>query len=415
MPDISRRGQLMPNSPIRKLVPLAEKAIRKGVKVYRLNIGQPDILTSPNAIHAIQTYNVNIIDYGHSAGNESLRKKFADYYKKINIPLEYEDILITTGASEAITLTLLTCLNAGDEIIVPEPFYANYFSFATATDVEVIPVTSSIESGFALPPIEAFEKKITPRTKAIIICNPNNPTGYLYSREELEQLRDMVRKHDLFFICDEVYRDLCYDGGIFTSAMQIEGIEKNLILIDSVSKRYSATGLRVGVLASRNRDLLQTALKFCQARLCPPNIGQVAAEAALDSPPEYLEYVFNEFLERRNFVVDALNNIEGVFCPLPKGSFYVMVKLPVDDAEKFSMWMLEEFEYKKQTVMLAPGSGFYYNTSLGKQEVRIAYVLKLQDLQNAVECLQQGLESYPGRISPETTVDHAKIRLTKSI
>ncbi len=410
MPNISRRGQLMPNSPIRKLVPLAEKATSKGNKVYRLNIGQPDILTSPNAINAIQTYDVNVIDYGHSAGNESLRKKFADYYKKNNIPLGYEDILITTGASEAITLTLLTCLNAGDEIIVPEPFYANYFSFATACDVEVVPVTSSIETGFALPPIEEFEKRITPKTRAIIICNPNNPTGYLYSREELEKIRDMVVKHDLFFLCDEVYRELCYDDGVFISAMQIEGLDKNLILIDSVSKRYSATGLRVGVLASKNHNLLQTALKFCQARLCPPNVGQVAAEAALDSPPEYLDYVFNEFVERRDFTVNALNNIEGVFCPIPKGAFYVMVKLPVDDAEKFSMWMLEEFEYKKQTVMLAPGSGFYYNTDLGKQEVRIAYVLNLKDMKNAIECLQKGLESYPGRVLPETSRDKATVR-----
>jgi len=370
----------MPNSPIRKLVPLAEEAQNKGRKVYRLNIGQPDILTSPNAINAIQTYDVNVIEYGHSAGNETLRRKFAEYYKTIGVNLDYQDILITTGASEAITLTLLTCLNAGDEIIVPEPFYANYFSFATASDVNVVPVTSSIETGFALPPIKEFERKITPRTSAIIICNPNNPTGYLYSREELEQLRDLVKKYNLFFLCDEVYRDLCYDGGTFTSAMQLEGIEDNLILIDSVSKRYSATGLRVGLLASRNRDLLNTALKFCQARLCPPNIGQVAAEAALDSPPQYMDYVFNSFLERRNYVVEALNNIKGVYCPNPKGAFYVMVKLPVDDSEKFAMWMLREFEYEQQTVMLAPGSGFYNNTELGRQEVRIAYVLNVNDL-----------------------------------
>lgn len=398
MPVISKRGQLMPNSPIRKLVPLAEEAIGKGIKVYRLNIGQPDILTSPNALKAIRSCDVNVIDYGHSAGNESLRRKFADYYRKIDIPLDYRDILITTGASEAITLTLLTCMNAGDEIIVPEPFYANYFSFATATDVEVVPITSNIESGFVLPSIEEFEKKITPKTRAIIICNPNNPTGHVYTRHELKQLRDLVKKYDLFFLCDEVYRELCYDGCAFTSAMQIEGIEKNLILIDSVSKRYSATGLRVGLLASKNRDLLQTALKFCQARLCPPNIGQIAAEAALDSPPEYLEYVYNEFLERRNYIVSALNDIDGVFCPMPKGAFYVMAKLPVDDAEKFSMWMLQEFEHKKQTVMLAPGSGFYYNTDLGRQEVRIAYVLNLKDLRNAIECLRLGLASYPGRI-----------------
>ena len=398
MPNISNRGQLMPNSPIRKLVPLAEEAGKRGCTVYRLNIGQPDILTSPNALEAIRNIDSKIIDYGHSAGNESLRRKFTGYYKTIGVDLDYQDILITTGASEAITLTLLTCLNAGDEIIVPEPFYANYFSFATASDVIVVPVTSSIESGFALPPISEFEKKITNRTRAIIICNPNNPTGYLYSKAELEQLRDLVKKHDLFFLCDEVYRELCYDGGEFTSAMQLEGIEQNLILIDSVSKRYSATGLRVGVLASRNRELLLTALKFCQARLCPPNLGQLAAEAALDSPQEYLDYVYNAFLERRNFVVKALNEIKGVFCPMPQGAFYVMAKLPVDDAEKFAMWMLQKFDYQKQTVMLAPGSGFYFNTDLGRQEVRIAYVLNLDDLKKAMECLRYGLEAYPGRI-----------------
>jgi aspartate aminotransferase len=398
MPEISIRGQMMPNSPIRKLVPLAEEAGRRGCKVYRLNIGQPDILTSPNALEAIRNITANIIDYGHSAGNESLRRKFAGFYKNIDVNLDYQDILITTGGSEAITLTLLTCLNAGDEIIVPEPFYANYFSFATAADVVVVPVTSTIETGFALPPIHEFEKKITPRTKAIIICNPNNPTGYLYSWKELEQIRDLVIKHNLFFICDEVYRELCYDGNAIKSAMLLDGIDEHLILIDSVSKRYSATGLRVGLMASKNRELLLTALKFCQARLCPPNIGQLAAEAALDSPQEYNDYVYNEFLERRNFMVKALQNIPGVYCPLPKGAFYAMVRLPVDDAEKFAMWMLQEFEYNKQTVMLAPGSGFYTTPGLGKQEVRIAYVLKIEDLKNAMECLKRGLEAYPGRI-----------------
>lgn len=397
MPEISKRGQLMPNSPIRKLVPFAEDAGRRGCIVYRLNIGQPDILTSPNALEAIRNIGTRIIDYGHSAGNESLRRKFAEFYKKLGVELDYQDILVTTGGSEAITLTLLTCMNAGDEIIVPEPFYANYFSFATAADVKVVPVTSSIETGFALPPISEFEKKITARTKAIIICNPNNPTGYLYSWQELEQIRDLVIKHNLFFICDEVYRELCYDGNAIKTAMLLEGIEKNLILIDSVSKRYSATGLRIGVLASRNRELLDTALKFCQARLCPPNIGQLAAEAALDSPPEYTSYVYNSFLERRNFLVKSLNEIEGVFCPVPQGAFYVMTRLPVDDTEKFAMWMLREFEYKKQTVMLAPGSGFYSSPLLGRQEVRIAYVLNLDDLKNAMECLKYGLQQYPGR------------------
>ncbi len=388
----------MPNSPIRKLVPLAEEAIRKGNTVYRLNIGQPDIPTSPNAIAAIRNMAEKVIDYGHSAGNESLRKKFVGFYKSIHVDLAYTDILITTGASEAITLTLLTCLNAGDEIIVPEPFYANYFSFAIASDVKVVPITSSIETGFALPPISEFEKKITPKTRAIIICNPNNPTGHVYSRQDLEQIRDLVLKHDLFFICDEVYRELCYDGKTFTSAMQIGGLDKHLVLIDSVSKRYSATGLRVGLMASKNKELLQTALKFCQARLCPPNIGQLAAEAALDSPPEYLDMVYNEFLKRRDFLVKELNSMEGVFCPVPKGAFYTMVKLPVDDAEKFAMWMLQEFSYNKQTVMLAPGSGFYFNTDLGKQEVRVAYVLNIDDLGKAMECLRRGLQAYPGRV-----------------
>lgn len=398
MPDISNRGKLMPNSPIRKLVPLAENATKRGHTVYRLNIGQPDISTSFKAIEAIKNIDARVIDYGHSAGNESLRRKFADYYKSIDIHVDFDDILITTGASEAITITLLTCLNAGDEIIVPEPFYANYFSFATATDVVVVPITSSIENGFALPPISDFEKKISPRTKAIIICNPNNPTGYIYSKEELVQLRDLVKKYNLFLFSDEVYRELCYDGYEFTSVMNIDGILNNVVLIDSVSKRYSATGLRVGALVSKNRELLQTALKFCQARLCPPYLGQIAAEAAMDSTKAYLRGVYNSFLERRNYIIKELNDIPGVFCPTPKGAFYCMAKLPVDDAEKFSMWMLEEFEYKKQTVMLAPASGFYYNTDLGKQEVRIAYVLNIKDLKSAITCLRKGLEAYPGKI-----------------
>lgn len=387
----------MPNSPIRKLVPLAEKSIERGNTVYRLNIGQPDISTSDKALEAIKNLDVRVIDYGHSAGNESLRRKFAAYYKSIGIDVDYSNILVTTGASEAITITLLTCLNAGDEIIVPEPFYANYFSFATATDAVVVPVTSHIEDGFALPPISEFEKKITKRTKAIIICNPNNPTGYIYSRKELEQLRDLVKKYNLFLFSDEVYRELCYDGQEFTSMMKMEGIENNVVLIDSVSKRYSATGLRVGAMVSKNKELLSTALKFCQARLSPPYLGQLAAEAALDSTKEYLSGLYNDFLERRNYIINELNNIPGVFCPMPKGAFYCMAKLPVDDAEKFAMWMLEEFEYKKQTVMLAPGAGFYYNTDLGRQEVRIAYVLNLNDLHNAMECLRRGLEAYPGK------------------
>lgn len=398
MPEISKRGQLMPSSPIRKLVPLAENAASRGCHVFRLNIGQPDILTSPRALEAIRNISTNIIDYGHSAGNETLRRKFADFYKKIGVHLDYQDILVTTGGSEAITFALLACLNSGDEIIVPEPFYANYLSFSIAADVTVVPVTSFIENGFALPPVTEIEKKITPRTRAVLICNPNNPTGYLYSWNELEQIRDLAIKHNLFFLCDEVYRELCYDSKSVRSSMLLEGVDEHLILLDSVSKRYSATGLRVGVLASRNRELIQTALKFGQARLCPPNLGQLAAEAALDSPSEYNEYVFNEFLERRNYIVKALNDIPGVLCPTPKGAFYAMVRLPVDDAEKFAMWLLEEFEYNKQTVMLAPGSGFYKTPGLGKQEVRIAYVLNIDNLKKAMECLKRGLEEYPGRV-----------------
>jgi len=397
MPQISKRGRIMPHSPIRKLVPLAEDAARKGYTVYRLNIGQPEILTSPNALQAIRNFNASIIDYGHSAGNESLRRKFTVYYKKIGVDLDFQDILITTGGSEAITMALLTCMNAGDEIIVPEPFYANYFSFATASDIIVVPITSVIENGFALPPISEFEKKITPRTRAIIICNPNNPTGYVYSKEELYQLRDLVIKHDLFLVCDEVYRELCYDGREFFPSMKLEGLEQNLILLDSVSKRYSATGLRVGVLASRNKEVIQTALKFAQARLCPPNLGQLAAEAALDSPQEYLDYVYNAFLERRNFVVKELNKIKGVFCPIPGGAFYTMARLPVDDTEKFAMWVLQEFNFRNRTVMLAPASGFYSSPDLGRQEVRIAYVLNIDDLKLAMECLRHALEAYPGR------------------
>ncbi len=398
MPKISKRGDLMPNSPIRKLVPHAEEATERGIKVLKLNIGQPDIPTAPLAIEAIKNLDAKVIDYGHSAGNMSLRKKFAEYFNSVNINVGYKDILVTTGASEAITLTLLTCLNAGDEIIVPEPFYANYFSFATATDVEVVPVSASIENGFALPDIDEFEKKITDRTKAIIICNPNNPTGYIYSRKELERLRDLVLKYDLFLLSDEVYRELCYDGEEFTSIMDIDGLDDHVILIDSVSKRYSATGFRVGALVSKNKKLLETALKFCQARLCPPYFGQLAAEAAIDSDLNYMESMYNEFLRRRNFIIDALNEIPGVFCPKPKGSFYCIARLPVNDAEEFAIWLLKEFEHEKQTVMLAPASGFYFNTDLGKQEVRIAYVLKIEDLKQAVNCLKIALQQYPGRI-----------------
>jgi aspartate aminotransferase len=399
MPHISDRGNQMPNSPIRKLVPLAEKAESNGKNVIRLNIGQPDIPTSDKALAAIRNLNVDVIEYSHSAGMESLRKKMAEYYKRFNIDVSYEDILITTGGSEAITLTLLTCFNADDEILVPEPFYANYYSFATSTDVKVVAITSKIEEGFRLPPVSEFEKKITDKTRGIIICNPNNPTGHVYSREELEQIRDLVIKHDLFLLSDEVYREFVYDGEEFTSAMHLDGLENNAILIDSLSKRYSATGLRTGALVTKNKKLLNTALKFCQARLSAPYVGQVAGEAALDSSEEYMTTVYNEYLARRDYVVKALNDIPGVYCPSPKGAFYVMVKLPVDNAEKFAMWLLEEFDCDGNTLMVAPGAGFYTEGGLGSQEIRIAYVINLDDLAIAMKCLKEALAIYPGRLT----------------
>jgi aspartate aminotransferase len=398
MPKISKRGTLMPNSPIRKLVPFAEEAVRQGKNVIRLNIGQPDIPTSDKALAAIRNLKANVLEYSHSAGMESLRRKMVEYYKRHNIHVDFEDILITTGGSEAITITLLTCLNAGDEIIVPEPFYANYYSFATSTDVHVVAISSHIENNFILPPISEFEKKITSRTKGIIICNPNNPTGHVYSRNELEQMRDLAIKYDLFLLSDEVYREFVYDGEEFISIMQLDGIENHAILIDSLSKRYSATGLRTGALVTKNRQLRDTALKFCQARLSPPFVGQIAGEAAIDSSDEYMSGVFDEYLSRRNFIVDALNRIPGVFCPMPKGTFYVMAKLPVDDAEKFAMWLLKDFEYKGNTIMLAPGAGFYTESNLGRQEVRLAYVINKEQIAIAMECLAAGLMQYPGRI-----------------
>lgn len=391
----------MPNSPIRKLVPLAEEAQQKGKKVIRMNIGQPDIPTSGKALAAIRNLDAKVIEYSHSAGMESLRKKMVEYYKRHNIHADYEDILITTGGSEAITITLLTCLNGGDEILVPEPFYANYYSFATSTDVKVVSISSHIENGFALPPISEFEKKITNKTKCIIICNPNNPTGHVYSRSELEQIRDMVIKYDLFLLSDEVYREFVYDGEEFISIMQIDGLEEHAILIDSLSKRYSATGLRTGALVTKNKLLRDTALKFCQARLSPPYVGQIAGEAAIDSTDEYMSGVYDEYLKRRDYLVDALNRIPGVFCPMPKGAFYVMAKLPVDDAEKFAMWMLSDFEYKGHTVMFAPGAGFYTEGGLGRQEVRIAYVIGVEEIEIAMKCLEEGLKQYPWRIPLE--------------
>jgi len=397
MPQISQKGQMMPASPIRKLVPYAEEAKKKGHKVYHLNIGQPDIPTPEVALDAIKNITEKVIEYSHSAGNESYRKGLAKYYQGVDINVDHTEMLITTGGSEAITFAFLSTLNPGDEVIVPEPFYANYIGFAISAGVVVKPITSSIENDFALPAIEEFEKLITPKTKGIVICNPNNPTGYLYSESELQQLKSLIEKYDLYLYSDEVYREFCYDGNSHFSAMHLKGIEQNVIMLDSVSKRYSMCGVRIGALVTKNKDVINAAMKFAQARLCPPSFGQWASEAALNTPNDYFDEVYNEYIDRRNFMVDALNKMEGVYCPKPKGAFYTVVKLPIDDADKFAQWILVEFEYKKQTVMVAPATGFYATPGLGKNEVRIAYVLKKEDLANAMETLEAALKAYPGR------------------
>jgi len=397
MPSISEKGKAMPASPIRKLVPFAEEAKRRGRIVYHLNIGQPDIPTPEIALNAMRRLDQKVIEYSHSAGNESYRRKLAGYYNNIGIDIDHTEIIITTGGSEAILFAFNSCMNPGDEVITPEPFYANYNGFAISAGVKIVPVTSSIKDDFALPPIPEIEKKITPRTKGIIIANPNNPTGYLYSGDELMQIRDIVRKHDLWLFSDEAYREFCYDGAEHLSAMKLSGIENNVILLDSVSKRYSECGLRIGALITKNKLVLSTALKFAQARLSPPGLGQIAAEASIDTPPEYFREVNREYTERRNYMVEALNKIPGVYCPEPKGAFYTVVRLPVDDSDKFAQWLLEEFEYMNQTVMVAPASGFYSTPGLGKNEVRIAYVLKIDDLKKAIEVLAEALKVYPGR------------------
>lgn len=397
MPQISDKGRLMPESPIRKLVPYADAAKAKGRKVYHLNIGQPDIKTPEVAMEAIRNCQEKVIEYSHSAGNISYRKKLSKYYQNIGIDVTENDMLITTGGSEAITFALMTCLNPGDEVLIPEPFYANYNGFAIAAGVVVKPITSSIENDFALPAIEEFEKLMTPKTKGIVICNPNNPTGYLYSKEELNQLRELILKHDLFLFSDEVYREFCYGGEEHFSAMNLEGLEQNVILMDSVSKRYSECGVRIGAMITKNKEVITTALKFAQARLCPPAFGQIAAEASLETPQDYFDEVYNEYIARRDFMVEALNKMEGVYCPTPKGAFYTVVKLPIDDSDRFAKWILEDFEYNNQTVMVAPATGFYATKGLGKNEVRIAYVLKKEDLAMAMETLAEALKVYPGR------------------
>jgi aspartate aminotransferase len=396
MPKISERGCQMPSSPIRKLVPFAEAAKKRGIKVYHLNIGQPDIQTPDVALQAIRNFDLKVIEYSHSAGNESYRRKLSGYYQALGIDVDHNDIIITTGGSEAISIAFKVCLNPGDEVIIPEPFYTNYNAFAVAAGVKVVPITSDIKDGFALPAISEFEKVITPRTRAIMVCNPNNPTGYLYSKEELFQLRDLVIKHDLYLFADEVYREFCYDGNSHFSVMQLEGLHDHAVLMDSVSKRYSECGVRIGALISKNTKVMATAMKFAQARLSPPSMGQVIGEASLDTPPEYFKEVYEEYISRRDLVIEELNKIPGVYSPMPKGAFYSVISLPVDDADKFCQWLLEDFSYKGQTVMLAPASGFYATPGLGKNEARIAYVLKKEDLLNAVKCLEEALKVYPG-------------------
>ena len=397
MPNISQKGHRMPESPIRKLVPYADEAKKKGRKVYHLNIGQPDIETPALALDAIRNFDQKVVAYSHSAGILSYREQLCEYYRKYNIHITPDEIIVAAGASEAILFAMNSCLDTGDEIIIPEPFYANYNGFAINAGVNVVPIFSDIESGFALPPISEFEKAITDRTKAILICNPNNPTGYLYSKEELEILRDIVKKFDLFLITDEVYREFCYDGNTHYSAMYLEGIEDNVIMIDSVSKRYSACGFRIGCIISKNKEVMATAMKFAQARLSPPTFGQVAAEAAVDTPDSYFEAVSKEYLTRRNVVVESINKIPGAYCPNPKGAFYVVAKLPIDDCDRYSKWLLEDFEYQNATVMVAPASGFYSTKGKGKNEIRISYVLKVDDLKAAMKCLEESLKVYPGR------------------
>jgi aspartate aminotransferase len=395
MPGISRKGQLMPPSPIRKLAPYADKAKKEGKKVFHLNIGQPDIQTPLEINKAIHDYNEKVLAYIKSEGNEVYRTKLVEYYKSLNVEISASDIVVTTGGSEALLFGLFSCMDAGDEVIIPEPFYANYNGFTQAGDIKVVPIASYIENGFALPPIEVFEQSITAKTKAILICNPNNPTGYLYSEDELKILAAICKKHDLFLFVDEVYREFVYDSKKHISILTLEGLEEHAIVIDSISKRYSACGARLGALVTRNKSVIETVIKFAQARLSPPTLSEIAAEAALNVPAEYFYEVVEEYTQRRNELVSGLNKIEGVVCPNPGGAFYVMAQLPVNDADHFCQWMLEHFSMDGNTVMMAPGSGFYATKGRGKNEVRIAYVLNREDLKQAVKCIEEGLKQYP--------------------
>ncbi|MFM1931890.1 MAG: hypothetical protein RL226_1193 [Bacteroidota bacterium] len=389
----------MPASPIRKLVPFAEKAKKQGKKVHHLNIGQPDIETPEVVRDEMRRLDRKVIEYSNSEGFLSYREGLAQYYRNVGIDLQVENIMITTGGSEALIFGFQTCLNPGDELIIPEPFYANYNGFAVMSGVKIVPVTASIETGFALPPVSAFEALITPKTKGILICNPGNPTGYLYSKEELEQLRDIVKKHDLYLFADEVYREFCYDGAKPYSVMNLEGIDQNVVLVDSVSKRYSMCGARIGALISKNKEVMQTALKFGQARLSPPTFGQIASEAALKTPSSYFEAVTKEYVHRRDVLVDGLNSIPGVHCPKPSGAFYCIAELPVESAEDFCQWMLESFDHEGETVMMAPAAGFYATPGAGKNQVRLAYVLEVPALHRAVACLKAALQVYPGAVA----------------
>lgn len=396
MLQISQRGQHMPASPIRKLVPYAEAAKKRGTKVYHLNIGQPDIETPKMVLDAVRNSDFKVLEYSHSAGNESYRRKLVGYYESVGIHVNHNEIIITTGGSEAIQFGFMACLDAGDEVIIPEPFYANYNGFAVAAGVTVVPITSHIENGFALPPIEEFEKKITPRTKAIVICNPNNPTGYLYSDAEMQQLKQIILKHHLFLFSDEAYREFCYEGKQ-VSAMHLTGVDEHVIIMDTISKRYSACGGRIGAFITKNKTLLDAVMKFAQARLSPPSFAQIAGEAAIDLPADYFDTTKAEYKSRRDLIVQRLNAMEGVFCPNPGGAFYAIAKLPIDDADIFCQWLLESFSFQNQTVMLAPATGFYGTPGLGKQEVRLAYVLNLNDINKAMDCLEVALKKYPGK------------------
>lgn len=397
MPTTSRRGREMPASPIRKLVPLSNAAKARGIKVYHLNIGQPDLPSPPQAFEALKNIDFKLFEYSPSDGLPSLRRKLAEYYHRFNIDVTADDIIITSGGSEAVLFAFMACLDPGDEIIVPEPSYANYMAFAISAGARIVTVPSSIDTGFALPSVEEFEKLITPHTKGILICNPNNPTGYLYTQREMDALRDIVKRHDLFLFSDEVYREFCYTGAPYISAFHLPGIEDQVVLIDSVSKRYSECGIRIGALITKNPEVRKAVMKFCQARLSPPLLGQIVAEASIDATPEYMLMTYNDYVDRRKFLIDGLNRIPGVYSPIPMGAFYTVVSLPVDDADRFCRWCLEEFSFEGATVFMAPASGFYSTPGRGKNEVRMAYVLNRDDLGHALRVLAEALKAYPGR------------------